>query len=140
MYSLSFTGFLKQYRIKNIWSLPGIELRTACIVHKHSAATELRQPFGEQTLQFCIYTVKGYCYATVSLSTDQRNFSFFKDSYYLLNFSPHLIYYFTISFSTFFYSLDVFSLFHRLFKQYRIKNIWSPPGIEPRNFVGLLTV
>ncbi len=28
--------------------------------------------------------------------------------------------------------LDVFSLFHRLFKQYRIKNIWSPPGIEPR--------
>ena len=29
--------------------------------------------------------------------------------------------------------LDVFSLFHRLlFKQYRIKNIWLPPGIKPR--------
>ncbi len=30
------------------------------------------------------------------------------------------------------YSLDVFSLFHRIFLKYRIKNIWSPPGIEPR--------
>ncbi len=38
----------------------------------------------------------------------------------------------SISFSAFFYSLDVFSLFHRLFKQYRIKNIWLPLGIEPR--------
>ncbi len=34
MYSLSFTGFFKQYRIKNIWSPPGIEPRTACITHK----------------------------------------------------------------------------------------------------------
>ncbi len=40
-------------------------------MHKHSA-TELRQPAGEKNLQFCIYTVKGYCYATVSLSTDQN--------------------------------------------------------------------
>ena len=70
MYSLSFTDLFKQYRIKNIWSPPEIEPRTACIAHKRSA-TELRQPPGEQTLQFCIYTVKGYCYATVSLSTDQ---------------------------------------------------------------------
>ena len=37
-------------------------------------------------------------------------------------------------FSAFFYSLDVFSLFHRRLKKnnYRFKNIWSPPGIEPR--------
>ncbi len=102
------------YRMKNIWSPPGIEPRTACIAHKRSV-TELRQPPVEQTLQFCIYTVKGYCYATVSLSTDQQNFSFFKDSHYSLNFSPNLIYHFTISFSAFFHSLDVFSLFHRLF-------------------------
>ncbi len=62
MYSLSFTGFFKQYRIKNIWSPLGIEPRTA-LVHKRSA-TELRQPPGEQTHQFCIYTFKGVllCY------------------------------------------------------------------------------
>ncbi len=41
---------------------------------------------------------------------------------------------FTISFSAFIYSFDVFSLFHRLLKQYRIKNIWSPPGIKPKYF------
>ncbi len=89
----------------------GNEPRTACIAHKR-CATKIRQPPGEQTLQFCIYTVKEYCYATVSLSTDERNFSFFKDSYYSLYFFPHLIYHFTISFSAFFYSLDVFSLFY----------------------------
>ena len=62
-----------------------MEPRTTCMAYKHSA-TELRQPAGKQTLQFCIYTVKGD--ATVSLSTDQRKFSFFssKDSYYSLNF------------------------------------------------------
>ncbi len=38
-----------------------------CLTHKRST-TELRQPAGKQTLQFCIYTVKGYCYATVLLS------------------------------------------------------------------------
>ncbi len=41
------------------WLPPGIEPRTACIAHKRSA-TELRQPPGKQTFQFCIYTVKGY--------------------------------------------------------------------------------
>ncbi len=61
--------FFNNTEFKNIWSPPGIEPRTACIAHKRSA-TELRQPAGEQTLQFCIYAVKGYCYATVSLSTD----------------------------------------------------------------------
>ncbi len=37
-----------------------------------------------------------------------------------------------------YYSLDVFSLFHRLIYmyQYRIKNIWLPPGIEPRTAWG----
>ena len=40
MYSLSFTGILKQYRTKIIWSPPGIERRTACLTHKRSA-TEL---------------------------------------------------------------------------------------------------
>ncbi len=54
MYSLSFTEFSKQYRIKNIWSPIGIELKTACLMHKHSA-TELRQPAGNQALQLCIY-------------------------------------------------------------------------------------
>ncbi len=38
---------------------------------------------------------------------------------------------FTISFSAFFYLLDCLTLTGFL-KQYRIKNIWSPPGIEPR--------
>ncbi len=52
-------AFFKQYRIKKIWLTPGIEPRTTCLMHKHSA-TELRQPASEQTLQFCIYTVKGY--------------------------------------------------------------------------------
>ena len=36
------------------------------------SATELQQTAGKQTLQFCFYTVKGYCYATVSLLTDQQ--------------------------------------------------------------------
>ncbi len=42
---------------------------------------------------------------------------------------------FTISFSVFFYSLDVFSLFHRLFffkNNLNLRNVWLPPGIEPR--------
>ncbi len=42
-----FHRLFKQYRIKNIWSPLGIEPRTACIIHKHSA-TELRQPAGKQ--------------------------------------------------------------------------------------------
>ncbi len=42
-------------------------------------------------------------------------------------------FYFTITFSAFFYSLDVYSLcFAGFFKQFRIKNIWLPLGIEPR--------
>ena len=36
MYSLSFTSFFKQSRIKNIWSPPGIEPRTACLCFKWS--------------------------------------------------------------------------------------------------------
>ncbi len=47
VFSLSLSRFFKQYRIKNIWSPPGIKLRTACIAHKCSA-TELRQPAGKQ--------------------------------------------------------------------------------------------
>ncbi len=43
-----FHRLFKQYRIKNIWSPPRIEPRTACIAHKRSA-TELQQPPGEQT-------------------------------------------------------------------------------------------
>ncbi len=60
-----------------------MESRATCIAHQRSAI-ELRQPPGKQALQFCIYT--GYCYATVSLSTDQPNFSILKDSYHSLNF------------------------------------------------------
>ncbi len=63
MYSLSFTGFFKQYRIKNIWSPPGIESRTAYIAHKRSA-TELRQQPANKHSNSVF--VKGYCYATVS--------------------------------------------------------------------------
>ncbi len=55
------------------------------------SAKELQQPDSKQTLQFCIYTVKGYWYATVSLSTDQQNLSLFKDSYYSLKFFTPLI-------------------------------------------------
>ncbi len=91
MCSFSFTGFFKQYRIKNIWSPPGIEPRAACTTHKRSA-TELRQPAGKQTLQFCIYTVKGYCYATISLSTDQRKFSFFQRFLLFVEYFTPLIY------------------------------------------------
>ncbi len=42
MYSLSFTGFKKKNNIKflNFWLSSGIEPRTACLTHKHSA-TEL---------------------------------------------------------------------------------------------------
>ncbi len=103
LFTISFSAFFysldvfshchrlfKQYKIKNIWSPLGIEPRTACITHKRSA-TELWQPASKQTLQFCIYPAKGYCYATVSLSTDQRKFSFFKDSYYSLNFFTPLL-------------------------------------------------
>ncbi len=35
-------------------------------------ATELQQPAGKQTHQFCIYTVKAYWYATVSLLTVRK--------------------------------------------------------------------
>ncbi len=64
-------------------------------MHKCSAK-ELRQPESKQTPQFCIYTDKGYWYATVSLSTDQQNVSLFKDSYYSLNCFTPLIYHFKI--------------------------------------------
>ncbi len=101
---LSLSQAFFKYIIKNIWLPPGIESRTSCLMHMCSA-TELRQPASKQTPQFCIYAVKGYCYATVKLSTDQRKFSLFfsKDSFYLWIFL--LIYHFTISFSSFFYSL-----------------------------------
>ncbi len=33
---------------------------------------------GKQTLQFCIYTVKGYCYATVSRSQQSNKIIFLK--------------------------------------------------------------
>ena len=84
----------KQYRIKIIWSSPGIKSRTACLTHKRSA-TELRQPAGKRTLYFYIYTVKGYCYSTASLSTDQQKFSFFQrfflfiEIFYSTNLSLH---------------------------------------------------
>ncbi len=45
-------------------------------MHQRSA-TELRQSADKLTLQFSICTVKRYCYATVSLSTDQRKFCIF---------------------------------------------------------------
>ncbi len=48
---------------------------------KHST-TELQQPAGKQTLQFCIYTVKGYCYATVSPSTNQWKKIFEKKNFH----------------------------------------------------------
>ncbi len=70
-YILSLSQAFKQYRIKNIWLPPGIELRTACLNHHKCSAAELRQPASKKMLQFCIYTVKGYCYATVSLSADK---------------------------------------------------------------------
>ena len=75
MYFLSFTGLTDLKIFGRHWeSNPG---GPACITNKHSA-TELLQPADKQTLQFCIYTVKGYCYATISLSTDQRKFSLFQ--------------------------------------------------------------
>ncbi len=50
------------------------------------SATELQQPTSNQTLQFSIHTIKGYCYATVSLSTDQWKYSmlFYLWNFYLL--------------------------------------------------------
>ncbi len=58
VYSLSFAGFLNSTETKNILSPQGIKPTTAYIMHKCSA-TEVRQPASKQTLQFCIYTVKG---------------------------------------------------------------------------------
>ncbi len=58
MYSLSFTGSFKQYRIKNIWSPPGIEPRTTCLTHKRSA-TELQQPAGKPTLNSVFILLRG---------------------------------------------------------------------------------
>ena len=101
--------FLIQYRIKNMQLSPGIEARTTYLTHKHFA-TELLQPAGKQILQFCIYTVQGYCYyATVSLSTDQWKFLFSWNFFYSTNLSLHNF------FLSLLYSLDVFTLFHRLF-------------------------
>ncbi len=133
LFTISFSAFFysldvfshchrlfKQYKIKCIWSPRGIEPRTACITHKRSA-TELRQPASKQTLQFCIYPAKSHSQQI------NENSLFSKILIIRWTFLLHL-YYFTISFSAFFYSLDVFSHCHRLFKQYEIKNIWSPPG------------
>ena len=52
-----FHRFFKQYKIINIWSPPGIEPRTACLTHKHSA-TELRQP---ANFFFIVYCLKKNC-------------------------------------------------------------------------------
>ncbi len=81
VYSLIHRLF-KQYRIKNIWSPPGIEPRTTCMAHKRSV-TELRQPASELTLQFCIYTVKGYCLQSRSSQQSNEISLYFKDSYSL---------------------------------------------------------
>ena len=54
---LAVTGNQTQDRVLNAQAL--------C----HWATTTSQQP-----IQFCIYTVKGCCYATVSLSTDQQKF------------------------------------------------------------------
>ena len=72
--------------------------------------------------QLCICTVKDYCYATVSLSTDKWKFSFFKDSFYSLNF----IYSTNFSLLNFFLILVlltrfILSLFTGFFKQYSWK-------------------
>ncbi len=57
-------------------------------------------------------------------------FSFFIDYFYSLNFCP-LIYHFTISFSAFPYSLDVFSHFHRFITIQNLQYLVTT-GVEPR--------
>ncbi len=47
------------------------EPRTACIAHKRSA-TELRQPPGEQTLQFCIAMLQSHSHQTNEILFFQR--------------------------------------------------------------------
>ncbi len=69
-----------------IWSPLGIESRTACLIHKHYATESYNNQLANKHSNSCIYTVKGYCYATISLSTDQRKFSFFQRFFYLWNF------------------------------------------------------
>ncbi len=108
MYSLSFTGFLNNTELKNIWSPPGIEPRTACLYSAqtlfHWATTTT-----QRTNTPILILLRGT--AMLQSHSQQTNeISLF--SKYSLNFFPHLIYHFTISFSAFFYSLDVFSLFH----------------------------
>ncbi len=115
MYSLFHRLLIKQYRIKNIWSPPGIEPRTACIAHKHSP-TELQQPASKQTLQFCVYTVELLCYTTVSLSTDQWKFFFFQrfllfiEFFYSSNLSLHNFFFFFSSLLSMYLYLSDFEL------------------------------
>ncbi len=79
MYSLIFTGFLNNIEL-TIFGCHQ-ECNQSLVLHKRSA-TELRQPADKETHEFCLYTAKGYCSATVSLSTD-------KDYFYSLTFLFH---------------------------------------------------
>ncbi len=105
-YILSLSqAFFKQYRIKNIWSPPGIEPRTACLrVQYHWATTTSRQ-----TNTPILYL---YCRGTAMLQSHSQqtneNSLFSKILFIRWIFFTPLIYHFIISFSVFFYSLDVF--------------------------------
>ena len=77
-----FHMHFKEYRIKNIWLPQGIEPRTTSLTHKRSS-TELRQPAGKQTLQFCIYTVKGYCMLCYSLALNRPTKNLFVQRFFL---------------------------------------------------------
>ncbi len=106
LFSLFHRLFIKQYRIKNIWSPPGIEPRTACIAHKHSP-TELWQPASKQTLQFCVYTVELLCYS-LTLNRPMKilffqRFLLFIDFFYSSNLSLHNFFFFF-----FFFNFNVF--------------------------------
>ncbi len=86
----------------------GIEPRTACLTHMRSEGVLL-------------------CY-NLALNKPTKNF-FFQRFFSSVNFffTP-LIYHFIISFSAFFFTHSL--SFTGFFKQYRIKNIWSPLGIK----------
>ncbi len=74
------------------------------------SATELGQPAGKQTLQSCIYTIKGYCYAIVSLSTNQLKKIVFFQRFFLLLFFLNLFIYF------FWWRLNIFKILYCLIK------------------------
>ncbi len=73
----------------------------------------LLQPVNKYSNSVFILLI-GYCYAK-SHSQQTNEISLFFYSYCSLKIFIPLIYHYTISFSAFYYSLDVFSLFHRLF-------------------------